>query len=272
MSLDSTLALCRLAESNGLPHESFSVLRSYLVLACRRGDVEDLDAEMRTVVSAALVSVAQPLRAALKATAALPLAKPLGAPPGVGLGHGNVLLPISQTHAHPQPHVSGGAPPGSETASVAGEAEAAQLDSFRRSLLERLVTLKNQVVELASFFVSDAVAPETFVWAHKIKGDLHRYVAEATASEKEAAAAETSFAAALTKAQHYLTPTSALRLGAALNYASFLNDVLRDATRARRVVEDALAEAEGEIHSFDGPQNLPDAAYVMQLLRKFLAT
>lgn len=237
MSLESTIALSRLAESCGLHGDALSVLRTFLLNACRRGEIHDVDAETRTQLSSSLTGVAAPLRAALNKTST-------PTPP-----------PTTTT-----------TPP-----TIDENSEPFQLETFRKSLLERLTTLKAQVVELTSFFVTDAVSPETFVWAHKVRGDFHRYLAEASTSEKDVAAAETCFAAALNKAQSHLPPTSPLRLGAALNYAAFCHDILRDVDKARKLAHDALDEAEGEMHSFDVPQNLPDTAYVMQLMRRTLA-
>lgn len=252
MSLDSALALSRVADSCGLPHDAFSVLRAQVVHACRRGEAHDLDADVRAQLSVTLASAAAPLRAALRGTSNFPGARPFVA-------------------ALPAPGAAPTSLPTAESADAGESADAAQVDAFRRGVFDRLAALKSQVTELAALFANDSVQPETCVWALKLKGDLHRYVAEASASERDAAAADAAFAAALAKAVTHLPPTSPLRLGAALNYATFLHDVLRDVDRARRMASDALDEAEGELHSFDVPQNLPDTAYVMQLTRRALA-
>jgi 14-3-3 protein epsilon len=144
------------------------------------------------------------------------------------------------------------------------------LEALRKTILERLINVKNTVTELSDHLVGNDVQPETAVWAFKIKGDLHRYVAEASGSVFEARVAEQAFADGLRRAQLHLPPTSPLRLGLALNYGSFCYDILRDADRARRIAQDALDESDAELHAFDVPQNLPDTNYVSQLVRKAL--
>lgn len=105
---------------------------------------------------------------------------------------------------------------------------------------------------------------ESVVFYLKMKGDYHRYLAEA-GNESVKADADDAYKDAYTHCQK-LASTNPIRLGLALNYSVFYYEILNQAEKACELAKKAFDDAISQL------DNLPEDSYkdstlIMQLLR-----
>merc|ERR1711920_893485 len=122
---------------------------------------------------------------------------------------------------------------------------------------------------LDSNLIAKASTGESKVFYQKMKADYFRYIAEFSADNAKAAAAENArqaYEEASKVAEKDLAVTHPIRLGLALNYSVFMYEVLSnpdDACKmARTAFEDAIAELDNVAED-----SYKDATLIMQLLR-----
>merc|ERR1712222_266280 len=122
---------------------------------------------------------------------------------------------------------------------------------------------------LDSNLIAKASTGESKVFYQKMKDDYFRYIAEFSADNAKAAAAESArqaYEEASKVAEKDLAVTHPIRLGLALNYSVFMYEVLSnpdDACKmARTAFEDAIAELDNVAED-----SYKDATLIMQLLR-----
>mmetsp|Transcript_143546 Transcript_143546/g.357721 ORF Transcript_143546/g.357721 Transcript_143546/m.357721 type:complete len:249 (+) Transcript_143546:82-828(+) len=109
---------------------------------------------------------------------------------------------------------------------------------------------------------------EAKVFFMKMKGDYHRYHAEFQNEGGRAEAAGKAQAAykdALAQAETLLGPAHPMRLGLALNYSVFFNEVLGQTQEAVQLARGTLEAATGALEGLD-PERQRESAQIMQLL------
>uniref|UniRef100_A0A7N4PF86 14-3-3 domain-containing protein n=1 Tax=Sarcophilus harrisii TaxID=9305 RepID=A0A7N4PF86_SARHA len=104
---------------------------------------------------------------------------------------------------------------------------------------------------------------------YKMKGDYHRYLAEfATRNDRKEAAKNSlmAYKAASDIAMSELPPTHPIRLGLALNFSIFYNEILNSPDRACRLAKAAFDDAIAELDTLS-EESYKDSTLIMQLLR-----
>ena len=76
--------------------------------------------------------------------------------------------------------------------------------------------------------IPEAKTGESSVFFYKMKGDYHRYFAEIDAGEDQKKAALEAYTEASKIAHESLAPTHPIRLGLALNFSVFYNEILKN--------------------------------------------
>jgi len=158
---------------------------------------------------------------------------------------------------------------------AAGGPEVADLIKGYRTKVEG--ELNNKCFDIIDILKADLIPKastgEAKVFYQKMKGDYHRYVAEFSSGElhegnaKDAAA---SYQEATELASSVLPAANPIRLGLALNYSVFFNEVLGDSSQACMLAKTAYDSAAGVIDSLD-EESARDSAQIMHLLRDNLA-
>lgn len=151
-----------------------------------------------------------------------------------------------------------------------GGPEVAQMIADYRVKVES--ELNSKCFDIIDILNSDLIPKsstnEAVVFYRKMKGDYHRYVAEFASGDlhanhaREAEAAYREATAAATE----LPAANPIRLGLALNYSVFFNEVLGDAAQACLLAKTAFDDAVGVMDSLDD-ESARDSAQIMQLLR-----
>jgi len=133
---------------------------------------------------------------------------------------------------------------------------------LNRSCSDLLDVLQKDVIPKAS-------NSEARVFAHKMKGDYHRYLAEFSSGEQHnkcAQEAHDSYQTASEIAIAELPPTHPIRLGLALNFSVFYYEVFGSPEKACMLAKAAFDDAMVVMDSLDEDQ-YKDSAQIMQLLR-----
>lgn len=137
-----------------------------------------------------------------------------------------------------------------------------QIEAEIADICESLVSL------LANYLIPAAPTDEARVYFLKLKGDYHRYHAEADNEEEKEKALE-----AYLKATEYaasLKATNPIRLGLALNFSVFYFEILKHLDKGCQMARNAFEDALNDPTSVDEEQH-KEAALIMQLLRDNLS-
>merc|ERR1712187_1081322 len=114
--------------------------------------------------------------------------------------------------------------------------------------------------------IPKATDGEAKVFFMKMKGDYHRYHAEFQADKDDSAnKANTAYSDALVQAKDLLSPAHPIRLGLALNYSVFFNEVLGNAAEAVKLARATCEQAKGDMSNIDAEKQ-NDSLQIIQLL------
>mmetsp|Transcript_53778 Transcript_53778/g.173713 ORF Transcript_53778/g.173713 Transcript_53778/m.173713 type:complete len:194 (+) Transcript_53778:251-832(+) len=126
---------------------------------------------------------------------------------------------------------------------------------------------------LDKYLIGSASTGESKVFYMKMKGDYFRYSAEFKSGPEHgvcAGYAQTAYQAAMDEATTALGSAHQIRLGLALNYAVFYNEVLRNSVEAIKLAKKTLEEGTADLGSLD-PVSQQDSRQILQLLQDNLA-
>merc|ERR1711972_428991 len=122
---------------------------------------------------------------------------------------------------------------------------------------------------LSNNLIAKASTGESKVFYQKMKADYYRYIAEFSADDAKAKAAESArqaYADAQAVAEKGLAVTHPIRLGLALNYSVFQYEVLQLPDEACKMARTAFEEAIAELDNV-AEDSYKDSTLIMQLLR-----
>lgn len=157
-----------------------------------------------------------------------------------------------------------------EESKPSNEPQVAKIKSYRQKVEKELADVCGDILEvLDKYLIPSAVAGESKVFYHKMKGDYHRYLAEFASgdSRKEASdAAHSAYKTATEIAQADLAPTHPIRLGLALNFSVFYYEILNSPDRACHLAKQAFDDAIAELDTLS-EESYKDSTLIMQLLR-----
>jgi hypothetical protein len=146
------------------------------------------------------------------------------------------------------------------------------LSDYKQRLEAELQTKCAALLSLLdSHLIPKASTFESRVFFMKMKGDYYRYLAEAQHGEHKtfsASEAKAAYAAALVEAESAgsYSPAHPTRLGLALNYSVFYNEVLIDVASALTLARSTCAQAEADMSNVPEEQR-SESEQVLQLLR-----
>ncbi|KAL3683095.1 hypothetical protein R1sor_001117 [Riccia sorocarpa] len=139
----------------------------------------------------------------------------------------------------------------------------AKIESEMTSICERILKL------LESLLIPSATTAEAKVFYLKMKGDYCRYLAEfKTCSERRNVVDNTleAYKAGQEIAFSELAPTNPIRLGLALNFSVFYNEIMSSPGKSCDLARQAFDEAIAELDTL-GEDSYKDSIMIMQLLR-----
>lgn len=111
---------------------------------------------------------------------------------------------------------------------------------------------------------------EAQVFYLKMKGDYHRYFAEAASGDEQKKAAAEAYEKAVKVAAASLAPTHPIRLGLILNYSVFFYEILREHDKGLELARTAYSEAITELETLD-EEAYRESNLIVQLLRDNLS-
>ncbi|KAL3082103.1 hypothetical protein niasHS_005291 [Heterodera schachtii] len=131
---------------------------------------------------------------------------------------------------------------------------------------EILTLLDNQLIPKSA-------DPEAKVFYMRMKGDFHRYLAEIKPTETEdLRKAQKAYQEAYSIAQEKLRPSHPIRLGVALNFSVFYEELLKSTEEARRIAQKAYDDANAVILTdSSGNEMLMEALAIIEKLQDNLA-
>jgi len=149
------------------------------------------------------------------------------------------------------------------------EVSAALIRDYNCKVNAELEATCNDALELLDgYLINKASSAEAKVFFMKMKGDYHRYRAEfkdSNAVIECAKSAHSAYQEALTQAQELLSPANQIRLGLALNFSVFFNEVMGDAGKAMQLAHDTWTAAQQDFANLDEEQQR-DSQQILQLL------
>ncbi|KAL3682805.1 hypothetical protein R1sor_000827 [Riccia sorocarpa] len=142
--------------------------------------------------------------------------------------------------------------------------------AFRAKIESELTTTCQRLLELLDGpLIPSATTAEAKVFYLKMKGDYCRYLAEfKTGSERKQAVDNTlgAYKAGQEIAFKELSPTNPIRLGLALNFSVFYNEIMNSPRKSCALARQAFHEAVTELDAV-GEDSYKDCTLIMQLLR-----
>jgi len=151
----------------------------------------------------------------------------------------------------------------------ANQVSAALIANYNLKVKAELEATCNDALELLDvYLISKASSDEAKVFFMKMKGDYHRYRAEfkdSNAIIECAKSAHTAYQEALMQAQELLSPANPIRLGLALNFSVFFNEVMGDAVKATQLAHETCTAAHPDFANLDEEQQR-DSQQILQLL------
>mmetsp|Transcript_367 Transcript_367/g.768 ORF Transcript_367/g.768 Transcript_367/m.768 type:complete len:251 (-) Transcript_367:67-819(-) len=148
---------------------------------------------------------------------------------------------------------------------------AAGIANYRNGLEGELHIKCTEMIKLLdTHLIEKATDGEGKVFFMKMKGDYWRYHAEfqgdQAGKDASANAANGAYAEALTQAKESLNPAHPVRLGLALNYSVFFNEVMGQVAEAVGLARATLEEAQADLPNLDENAQR-DSHQVLQLLK-----
>lgn len=157
---------------------------------------------------------------------------------------------------------------------ISGPEVAELIKGYRNKMEQELHSRCADILAvLGRDLVPRASAGEPQVFYMKMKGDYYRYQAEFSSGElhtKAAQEAAEAYQAATQVAQQTLPPEHQIRLGLALNYSVFFNEVMGDPKQACNLAKAAFDDAQPAIATLEDGE-ARDSVQIMQLLRDNLS-
>ncbi|KAI6185183.1 hypothetical protein M3Y99_01950700 [Aphelenchoides fujianensis] len=132
---------------------------------------------------------------------------------------------------------------------------------YREKVERELRDICHDVLDLLDkFLIPKAGNPEPKVFYLKMKGDYHRYLAEVATGDDRSAVVEKS------QQSDEMQPTHPMRLGLALNFSVFYNEILNSPDKACQLAMQAFDDAIAELDTLN-EDSYKDSTLIMQLLR-----
>ncbi|KAJ1982880.1 hypothetical protein H4R35_000006 [Dimargaris xerosporica] len=149
-------------------------------------------------------------------------------------------------------------------------AQADRIQVYRQKIEKELLDICTDILDvLEKYLLPKAIAGESKVFYHKMKGDYYRYLAEFSAENVRKDAADKSLAGYTTATEVAVTelaPTHPIRLGLALNFSVFYYEILNSPDRACHLAKQAFDDAIAELDTLS-EESYKDSTLIMQLLR-----
>lgn len=145
--------------------------------------------------------------------------------------------------------------------------------SLRKQFETELAAICEDLLSLLDNYLIPAAINngEAQVFYLKMKGDYHRYYAEAAASgDEQKKAASEAYEKAVKVAVASLAPTHPIRLGLILNYSVFHYEILKEHDKGLELARDAYSEAITELETLD-EEAYRESNLIVQLLRDNLS-
>jgi 14-3-3 protein epsilon len=138
---------------------------------------------------------------------------------------------------------------------------------YRKHIEKELGKVCDDVLSLLSqSLIPAAKAGEASVFFHKMKGDYHRYYAEALPGDEQKNQALAAYSKAFEISTSTLPSTHPIRLGLALNFSVFHYEIMKDPEKGIALAKGAFDEAVGELDHLD-EESYKESTLIMQLLR-----
>ncbi|XP_043707859.1 14-3-3-like protein GF14 iota [Telopea speciosissima] len=144
------------------------------------------------------------------------------------------------------------------------------IKSYRQNVEEELSKICNDILTIIDgHLIPSSSSGESTVFYYKMKGDYYRYLAEFKTDQERKESADQSlkgYQAASATASTDLPPTHPIRLGLALNFSVFYDEILNSPERACHLAKQAFDEAIAELDTLS-EESYKDSTLIMQLLR-----
>jgi len=155
-----------------------------------------------------------------------------------------------------------------------GDAEKPHLvQDFKSKVEGQLVDSCNEILAIIDeCLIPNSTREDAKVFAYKMKGDYHRYLAMVQTGESQKLAVSSAIDAytAANVAAESLPSTHPLRLGVALNFSVLYYDVINSPDRACDIAKSAFDDAIAELDSLR-EDAYKDTSLIMQMLRDNLS-
>merc|ERR1712060_1037503 len=148
------------------------------------------------------------------------------------------------------------------------------ISNYKRTVEVEIETTCNDILSiLASHLIPQSSTGEAKAFYMKMKGDYYRYSAEfktdPAARNEIAEQANQAYSDALQQAKAALGAANPIRLGLALNYSVFFNEVMGSSQQAILLARKTCEEANNDIGNLDLDQQ-QDSLQIIQLLKNNL--
>lgn len=145
------------------------------------------------------------------------------------------------------------------------------ISNYKREVESELDATCNDIISiLESHLIPQAETDEAKAFFMKMKGDYLRYSAEfktdATGLKEAANKASQAYGEALQQAEGFLGAANPIRLGLALNYSVFFNEVMRNTAEAIKLARSTHDAAQPDLENLDEDQQR-DSDQILQLLK-----
>ena len=138
---------------------------------------------------------------------------------------------------------------------------------YRRLIEAEIADICEELLSLLdNQLVPNAQAMEDQIFFLKLKGDYHRYHSEVSGSDLQKESAFEAYNKASDLSQRALSNTHPMKLGLALNFAVFTNEILRQHERSVDIARRAFDAAVPELEALD-EDSYTESTALMQLLR-----
>jgi 14-3-3 protein epsilon len=141
------------------------------------------------------------------------------------------------------------------------------IKDYRAIIEKELARICDDILTLLEkSLIPAAESGESKVFLYKMKGDYHRYYAEAVGGTEQKNHALDSYTQASELAKQSLPPTHPIRLGLALNFSVFYYEILKDSEKGCHLAKTAFDEAVTELEQLN-EEEYKESTLIMQLLR-----
>lgn len=141
---------------------------------------------------------------------------------------------------------------------------------YKKEIEQDIIKYSKDILEVIEHdLIPKAASSESRVFYYKMKGDYGRYMSEITTgtlNKEIVAAAEIAYTAAYDLAKNDLPSTHPTRLGLALNFSVFYNDILEEKERAIEMAKGAFDEAISELENIS-EENSKDSTLTLHLIK-----